>query len=384
MPSQASITNQSHFFTLMKNSLSGDSLSDWDVTGKTSYCNYSGVSCNDEGYVEVIDISGWSLSGRFPPDVCSYLPQLRVLRLSYNDLHDNFPEGIVNCSLLEELDMNGSQVIGTLPDLSPMKSLRILDLSYNLFTGELTKLKSMILTTCMVHGQIPPSIGNMTSLVDLQLSGNFLNGQIPAELGLLKNLRLLELYYNQIAAYRRNSGGNWELNSLGHVINLRQLLTGGVQEVWDNGFNNLNGQIGKTIGTARNLSELFIQSNRISGALPPEISQATNLVKIDLSNNLLSGPIPSEIGNLNKLNLLLLQGNKFNSAIPKSLSSLKSVNVLDLSNNRLTGRIQKASLNYSNFPICSQADNRKKLNCIWVIGASSVIVIVGVVLFLKR
>jgi hypothetical protein len=38
--------------------------------------------------------------------------------------------------------------------------------------SRLTKLKSMVLTTCMVYGQIPVAIESMTSLVDLELSEN--------------------------------------------------------------------------------------------------------------------------------------------------------------------------------------------------------------------
>ncbi|KAI7981171.1 Receptor protein-tyrosine kinase CEPR1 [Camellia lanceoleosa] len=125
----------------------------------------------------------------------------------------------------------------------------------------------------------------------------------------------------------------------------------------------------------------------------------------------------------------MLQCNEFNSSIPNSLSSLKSLNVLDLSNNHLTGSIPQSlsellpsSMNFSNnllfgpipisfmkgglvesfsgnphlcvpiylntsdtnFPICSQSYNQKKINCIWVITISVGIVIVGIVLFLKR
>lgn len=147
-----------------------------------------------------------------------------------------------------------------------------------------------------------------------------------------------------------------------------------------------------------------------------------------MSNNLLSGPVPNQIGYLTKLNLLMLQGNNLNSSIPNSLSYLKFLNVLDISNNNLTGNLPESlckllpnSINFvnnhlsgpiplslirggllesfsgnpglcvpvyvpsaSNFTICSQNYNRKKLNSIWVIGVSVVIIVVGALLFLKR
>ena len=98
--------DQSQVFTLMKASLSGKAFSDWDVSGGKTYCNFTGVGCNGQGYVETINFSGWSLSGNFPADVCSYLPELRVLDISRNHLHGNFLNGVVNCSLLEEFNMS--------------------------------------------------------------------------------------------------------------------------------------------------------------------------------------------------------------------------------------------------------------------------------------
>ncbi|GLT61800.1 hypothetical protein SLA2020_344810 [Shorea laevis] len=173
-------------------------------------------------YVEKINMSGWSVSGNFPADICSYLPELRVLDLSQNQLGGHFINSIANCSFLEELNMKRVHLRAKLPDFSKMKSLRALDISYNLFTGDfpmsitnltnvevinfnendklnswqlpenisrLTNLKSMVFTTCMLYGRIPPSI------VNLELAGNFLSGPIPSVLGRLKNLQQLELYY---------------------------------------------------------------------------------------------------------------------------------------------------------------------------------------------
>ncbi|KAK9930051.1 hypothetical protein M0R45_027109 [Rubus argutus] len=135
-PSQAMITstNQSQFFVQIIKSLSpnsGSSLSDWDVKGGKPYCNFSGVMCNNEGYVVQINISGRSLSGHFPADICSYLPELRILRLGSNNLRGDFVDSITNCSFLEELSMEHLFLSGTLPDFSPLKNLKILDLSYN-------------------------------------------------------------------------------------------------------------------------------------------------------------------------------------------------------------------------------------------------------------
>ncbi|KAI4389833.1 hypothetical protein MLD38_002015 [Melastoma candidum] len=587
----ASGGNQSEFFALLKKSLSGNALSDWASKPESLFCNYTGIVCDGAGDAVEMNLSGWSLSGEFPDGICEYLPRLRVLRLGENQFRGGgkFLTSIVNCSHLEELSLYKLYLPGRVPDLSPMGSLRVMDLSYNLFTGafpmsvfELTnleelnfnenggfdlwelpenvsrmnKLQYLILTTCMLQGQIPKSIGSLTSLVDLELSGNYLSGEIPGELGMLRNLKLLELYYNEFTGGIPESLGNLtELRDLDMSVNqlrgsipesicklpnlealqlynnslsgeipstlgdlttlsilslydnllsgeiprnlgkfsgmvlldisenrfsgplpaevcrsgklryylvLQNSFTGEIPSVYadcptllrfrvnnnnltgeipegilglphtsiiDLSYNNLSGPIARSIGNAKNLSELFMQNNNILGSLPPEISSAVNLVKIDLSRNKLSGPIPSEIGNLRKLNLLLLQSNRFESSIPDSISSLKSLNVLDISDNHLMGKIPESlcallpnSINFSsnllagpippclvkgglaesflgnphlcvsvylnssdkNFPICPQSYDRKRVNSVWVIGISSAVIIFGFLLFLKR
>ncbi|KAK1320947.1 putative LRR receptor-like serine/threonine-protein kinase [Acorus calamus] len=117
----------------MKNSLSGGSISSW--TPDIPYCDYPGVACDESGNVIKMDVSEWSLSGTFPPDVCVYLPALRVLRLAENNFQGGFPSGISNCSLLEELNLSSTNFGGAVPNLSGLKYLRLLDMSYNLFSG---------------------------------------------------------------------------------------------------------------------------------------------------------------------------------------------------------------------------------------------------------
>ncbi|CAN4092259.1 unnamed protein product [Withania somnifera] len=551
--------DQSEFFVVMKKSVTGNSLSNWDI-GKP-ICQYKGVGCDDQGNVIKINVKGWSLSGQFPNDVCTYLPRLQSLHLGHNNFQGGFPRNITNCSFLEQLNMTKTSLTGQVPDLSPLQSLKLLDLSSNQLTGDfplsvfnlttlvllnfnenrlfnpwqlpeyisrLTQLKWMILTACKLHGPIPVSIGNMTSLVDLELSGNHLVGKLPKELGQLKNLKLLELYYNKLEGeipvelgnltqlvdldmsgnnftgkipesisrlpklevlqlYHNALSGEFPLalansttltilslydnlftgevpqhfglssallaldlsenqfsgklppflcsgGELSYILLLQNMFSGELPEGYVKcqsvlrfrvNYNQLEGRVPEellhfhigpiptTIGSAKNLSELFIQSNKLSGLLPSEISGSNNLVKLDLSNNLLYGPIPSEIGYLKSLNLLLLQGNKFNSSIPESLSLLKSLNYLDLSSNLLMGMIPESlaqllpnSMNLSNnllsgnrglcvpgpvntsgtsFQTCSHSYNHKKRNnIVWVIGTSVGIVIVGLILFLKR
>ncbi|KDP41544.1 hypothetical protein JCGZ_15951 [Jatropha curcas] len=203
--------NQSEFFNLMKTFLSGKPLSDWMSMEE----NHSAISP-----ASIVTVKGWSISGRFPVGICSYLAKLRILRVGYNNLYGDILHSIVNCSQLEQLNMTSLYLEGMFADFSKLKSLKVLDMSYNLFRGDfpmsitnltsiellnfnqigelkpwkfpktilMMDLKVLILTCCMLYGPVPTITGNMSSLVNLLLDGNFLEGKIPADIGLLKNL----------------------------------------------------------------------------------------------------------------------------------------------------------------------------------------------------
>ncbi|XP_050206652.1 receptor protein-tyrosine kinase CEPR1 [Mercurialis annua] len=378
-PLEAVDTNQSHFFSLLKASLSGNALSDWEFSGGKSCCNFNGVTCNSQGYVEELDMSGWSVSGRFPDGICSYLPELRVIRLAHNRLSGDFLHSFVNCSFLEELNVSFLNLTGKLPDFSPLKSLRVLDVSYNVLgdfpmsvthltnletlnfnenvelnlwqlpenISGLTKLKLMILTTCNLYGPIPATIGNMTSLIDLELSGNFLTGPIPPEIGLLKNLKQLELYYN----YHLSGKIPEELGNLTELVDLDMSvnkLTGNIPEsvcrlpkleVLQLYNNSLTGEIPSAIAKSTTLRILSVYDNYLTGEVPKNLGQLSNMVVLDLSENRLSGPLPTEICNRGKLLYFLVLDNMFSGEIPDSYGKCKTLIRFRVSHNRLKGSI---------------------------------------------
>ncbi|KAJ4964088.1 hypothetical protein NE237_024027 [Protea cynaroides] len=395
LSSQATYGNQSQFFTLMKQSFSGKSLSRWDI--QVPFCNYTGVGCNDHGDVVKLDVSNWSLTGNLPTNLCSYLPQLRILRLGQNNLHGEFPATIINCSLLEELNISGSVLTGTLPDFSPMASLRLLDLSYNSFTGlfpisvfnltnlevlsfienerftwwqlpedlsRLTKLKSMILSTAIIHGKIPASIGNMTSLVDLELSGNYLVGQIPVEIGKLKNLQQLELYYNLLVGEIP-----FELGNLTQLIDLDlsvNLLNGKIPEslcrlpnlqVLQLYNNSLTGEIPSIIGNSTTLRLFSLYDNYLTGKVPLNLGASSDLIGLDLSENKLSGELPPEVCMGGNLVYFLVLQNQFFGQIPETYQNCKSLVRFRVNSNHLQGRIPEGLLGLPHVSIIDLSSN---------------------------
>ncbi|KAG8369156.1 hypothetical protein BUALT_Bualt15G0122000 [Buddleja alternifolia] len=371
---------QSEFFTLVNKTLSGDSLSNWAAPMKgEAFCNYTGIVCDDQKNIMQVNISGWSLSGKFPEEICTYLPNLRVLRIGHNKFNGEFPRGILNCSLLEELNMTSIYFTGSLPNFSPLKNLKILDLSYNLFSGDfptsitnltnlellnfnengefnlwelpesitrLTKLKSMVLMTCMLHGEIPPFLGNMTSLVDLELGGNRLVGHIPKELGLLRNLRQLELYYNNLEGEIPEELGNLtELSDLDMSVNK---FSGKIPESicrlpklqFLQLYNNsLTGQIPGVIANSTTLTTLSLYDNFLTGEVPQNLGKSSLMVGLDLSENHFSGKLPEGLCSGGQLKYLLVLENMFSGEIPESYAQCKSLIRFRVSNNNLGGGI---------------------------------------------
>uniref|UniRef100_N1QTU8 Receptor-like protein kinase HSL1 n=1 Tax=Aegilops tauschii TaxID=37682 RepID=N1QTU8_AEGTA len=268
--------------------------------------------------------------GRLPPGICAALPALRDLLLAYNEIRGGFPPGLLNCSSLETLNLSFASVSGALPDLSPMRALRVLDLSDNLFSGafpaaslagrtslevinfnetpgfavwrppealtRLRRLRVLILSTTSMRGGVPAWLGNMTSLTFLELSGNSLTGRIPASLGRLANLEFLELYYND-----------------------------------------LEGAIPDELGNLTRLADVDFSENRLEGAIPDSLCALPRLRVLQLYTNFLTGPIPAVLGNSTQLEILSVYKNQLTGELPTDLGRYSDFNVLEVSENQLTG-----------------------------------------------
>ncbi|KNA19097.1 hypothetical protein SOVF_064750 [Spinacia oleracea] len=379
----------------MKNSLSGKALSYWN---SQSYCNYTGVTCNIQNQVTKVNISGWSLKGSLPSNLCSYLPELRVLDISNNSIQGTFPDGIINCSFLEVLNMSSLNLSGKLPNFSRMKSLRALDLSYNLFDGDfpmsimnltnievvnfnensnlnrwelpenitrLTRIRTLVLSTTKLQGLILPSIGNMSSLVDLELSGNYLRGWIPHELGRLKNLKSLMLYYNELTGTIPEELGNLtELTDLDMSVNK---LTGRIPDsicrlpklrglqIYNN---SLTGEIPSVLGNSKALSFLSIYSNFLTGEVPKNLGKSSTMTLLDLSENKLTGKLPPQICNGGKLVYFLVLSNMFTGEIPETFAKCTSLVRFRVSNNQLKGSVPQGLFGLPHVAVIDLAFNQ--------------------------
>jgi hypothetical protein len=171
--------------------------------------------------------------------------------------------GFRNLTQLLSLELRNNQLGGRIPDLSPLKSLRNLELEGN-----------------MLADSIPTTLGDLPSLFTLTLNDNQLFGSIPSELGKLRNLIVLTLSNNK-----------------------------------------LTGSIPTSLGNLVNLQFLSISNTEVGGVVPESFRNLTELRQLYLSRNQLNGSVPEIFNNFNYLLALRLDSNRF-TGMPSSLATL--------------------------------------------------------------
>ena len=323
---------------------------------------WHGVSVDETGRVDSLDLGSNNLEGSIPPELGN-LTNLTVLDLGFNGLTGSIPPEIGSLAGLEVLDLRGDNLEGSIPpELGNLTNLTVLDLGFNGLTGSippeigrLSGLEVLDLRGDNLEGSIPPELGNLTNLTVLDLGFNGLTGSIPPEIGRLSGLEVLDL-----------RGDNLEGSippELGNLTNLTVLdlgfndltLTGsipawlaklhdltvldlGSQGSWSRG-NGYTGPIPAWLADLTDLTELDLGWNRLSGSIPPELGNLANLEWLDLALNDLTGSVPPALGQLSKLKDLGLAANDLSSSIPPKLAQLSKLKYLSLWSNNLSGPV---------------------------------------------
>jgi hypothetical protein len=136
--------------------------------------------------------------------------------------------------------------------------------------GNLSCLKSLILSNNSLSGELPDSIFSLSKLVKLDLGRNKLSGTISPKIGQLSNLSTLVLSNNQLS-------GSLPVE----ISNLIKL------SIFYLGNNNISGNIIPEIGQLISLNQLDLQYNNFEGKIPVQICQ-TPLNTVNFTNNLLN------------------------------------------------------------------------------------------------
>ncbi|MED6171845.1 hypothetical protein PIB30_044566 [Stylosanthes scabra] len=282
--------------------------------------------------IQRIDVSENDISGQIHGNnISSIFPKLYILNMSGNALSGSLPYEFGLMKSLVCLDLADNDLSGEIPANIPTRSslIRLLKLSNNKFTGEVTPLLALnhLAYLCLdrnfFSGEIPSALFSNTSLISyLDLSNNNFVGKLPR---LAFNSSLL----NEVSLSNNHLEGNIP-TEFGRELSALDLSG-----------NNFSGPVPSFEHSV--LSVIFLGNNRLS-SLPGRMFSENNndVVILDLSNNEISGTIEDIISNIVVLNILILKGNKLTGTIPKELCNLSEVlSLVDFSHNSLSGPIPK-------------------------------------------
>nr|GMD87498.1 phytosulfokine receptor 2 [Ipomoea batatas] len=303
----------------------GSILSTWSEP--SSCCKWDGVGCEDDN---------------------STSPARRVvkLNLSRKGLQGPVSVSLQNLDKLQVLDLSHNHLGGEFPlDLSKLKQLRVLDLSHNAFNGavvralnglELESLHTLNISSNLFTGDLT-GFGEFPNLVVLNVSNNSFSGALDSHIcSTSKKIRILDFSANRFA------GGLEGLNNCSSSLKELHLDS-----------NHLSGQLPESLFLISSLEQLSVSANNLSGQLSPELSKLSNLKSLILFSNHFYGVLPNVFGNLTKLECFDANSNKLSGKLPSTLALCSSLQVLDLRNNSLSGNI---SLDFTGLPNLNTLD----------------------------
>lgn len=331
-------------------------LSTWKSTN-TNHCSWFGVTCNAQGRVSELRVSGGnfahsgsclskkysdlSLHGFGIDRKCSLLKkegflggkllnligkftELRVLSFPFNQFRGELPSGIWGLKNLEVIDLEGNLMSANLSmiNFANLKNLQVLNLGFN-----------------RLFGEIPNSLSECKNLSILNLAGNQIRGSVPDFLGNFVKLKVINLSLNRFTG------------PLGEIFWSKC----DILEHVDFAGNFLNGRIPNNLGNCSNLRTMLLFSNRFSGVLPFELGNLIMLEVLDVSRNNLTGVIPTSIGNCLKLSVLVLSsdfgdshkhglikdGNFFASSLPFQITMLPNLKLIWAPTSNLAGEFPR-------------------------------------------
>jgi len=100
-----------------------------------NYCLWPGVSCDDNGVIQTLNLDSWGLFGSIPESF-GVLTELREVSLACNEIYGTIPASLNNLTNLVYIDLHGNDLTGDLP--TPWQNstnLLWIDLTYNRLGG---------------------------------------------------------------------------------------------------------------------------------------------------------------------------------------------------------------------------------------------------------
>ncbi|MFS8014071.1 putative leucine-rich repeat-containing, plant-type, leucine-rich repeat domain superfamily [Helianthus anomalus] len=299
--------------------------------------------------LQLLDLSFNNITGSIPPCLEKLSNSLVLLKLRRNSLQGTIPNIFTNGSSLEMIDLSENNLEGQVPrSLENCKSLQILDLGHNFIVdmfpawlGALPELQVLILRFNNFHGIIkrPSRIKvSFPKLRIIDLSYNSFSGDLPHQ------------YFQEWSAMKESDTSVEYM--LAFIMENDHLGVG----YWLSIQITNKGVMTDYVKISKAFFAVDLSGNMFSGNIPESITTLSGLQLLNLSNNELSGVIPPSMGNLIRLEALDISGNKLSGMIPQDLVQLNFLEFLNVSNNKLTGSIPLGK-QFNTFPNDSYMGN---------------------------
>ncbi|BFG29779.1 hypothetical protein CerSpe_160530 [Prunus speciosa] len=274
--------------------------------------------------LRILDLSNNKLIGKIHQCIGNFSQSLSVLDLRNNKFHGVIPGTFSKGNVLRNLDLNGNQLEGSLPPtLLTCRELEVLDLGNNKIQDtfpnwleSLPKLQVLILRSNKFYGEIgiPETNFPFQKLRIVDLSYNRFSGLLPAKyfehLTAMINSQEHELKYMGEGYYQDTV----VVTIKGFKIEMVKIQT--FFTSIDFSDNTFRGQIPNVIGKLKSLKGLNFSHNELTGTIPPSFGDMRNLEWLDLSSNKLVGDIPEQLTNLTSLSKFNVSKNRLVGPIP--------------------------------------------------------------------
>ncbi|XP_059275453.1 receptor-like protein 15 isoform X2 [Lycium ferocissimum] len=309
---------------------------DLSSNGLTEIPSFRGMVSLKFLYLRNNDLKNWSSFQEL-----TTLRGLEMLDLSYNEIAGEMPPSLGAMTSLKSLSFSGNELNGSFPEegLCNLKNLQELDISRNSFKGS-----------------IPPCISNLTSLRLLKLSENNLSGTIPSDLLRLKSLEYLSLSLNHfegsisLSLFANNSNLEvLELDSLNNELHVdtentpwKPLFQLKVLRLSNCNLNEPSRSIPSFLLTQHDLRVVDLSYNAMVGELPTWLlKNNTRLEFLSLAQNLFTGQfmLPADSKDLD-LFWLDVSKNDIQGPLPASIGQIfPNLWYLNMSGNSFQGNI---------------------------------------------
>ncbi|CAL8152133.1 unnamed protein product [Prunus armeniaca] len=274
--------------------------------------------------LKILDLSSNKLSGKIHPCIGNFSQSLSVLDLRNNKFHGVICRTFSKGNVLRSLNLHGNQLEGLLPpSLLTCRELEVLDLGNNKIQDtfpnwleSLPKLQVLILRSNKFHGDIGNSKIKFPfqRLRIMDLSYNRFSGLLPTKyfehLTSMINLQEHGLKYMGEGYYQDTVVATIK----GIELKMEKILTFFATIDFSN--NIFRGEISSVISKLKSLKGLNFSHNELTGKIPPSFGEMSNLEWLDLSSNKLVGDIPEQLANLTSLSKFNVSKNQLVGPIP--------------------------------------------------------------------